>query len=87
MSEAEKEKQSFDFEAHRRTAIDEYRKQRNSYEQFAEEVRNILIEAINGRGIRISDIQFRAKTLDSFGKKAITPSETARQGSLNMRML
>lgn len=75
MTETEKDKPAFDFERHRQTAVEEYRRQLSTYEQFSEEVRDILADATNARRIRVSDFQFRAKTIDSFGKKASTPSE------------
>lgn len=75
MTDTDKEKAAFDFEAHRRAAVEDYRRRFNLYESFAGEVKEILDQAIIARGIRASDIQARAKTTDSFGKKVITPSE------------
>jgi ppGpp synthetase/RelA/SpoT-type nucleotidyltranferase len=75
MTNAEKDKTSFDFEAHRNIYTEEYRRRRNLYEEFSRAVNEILADAINTRGLRASDIQFRAKTIESFGKKAMRPSE------------
>jgi putative GTP pyrophosphokinase len=75
VTDTDKEKATFDFESHRRVAVEDYRRQLSLYESFAREVKEILDQAIISRGIRASDIQARAKTTESFGKKAITPSE------------
>ena len=65
----------FDFEAHRRTAVEQYGRKKDLYQDFAETVRDILADAIASRGLRVNDIQFRAKELESFGKKSIAPKE------------
>jgi putative GTP pyrophosphokinase len=75
VSDIEKEKSPFDFEAHRQRAVEQYGRKKDLYEEFAEAAKNILAVATQSRGSRISEIQFRAKEVASCGKKAITPSE------------
>ena len=65
----------FDFDAHRRSAVEQYGRRRDLYRDFAETVMYILADSIRTRGLRVNDIQFRAKELESFGKKATTPNE------------
>jgi len=56
----------FDFEAHRRAAVDQYQKRGPLYESFAEVVKAILGEALRNRRIKVASIEARAKTLESF---------------------
>jgi ppGpp synthetase/RelA/SpoT-type nucleotidyltranferase len=67
---------SFDFEAHRRAAIDEYAKVRPLYEEFSRTVANILTEALTRKGVKVHSIQGRAKELESFGQKVMRHSDT-----------
>jgi putative GTP pyrophosphokinase len=71
----ESEVPRFDFEAHGRSAVEQYGKKRSKYQEYAQTVRDILADAVRGRDLRVNDIQFRAKDVDSFGKKAMTPSD------------
>jgi putative GTP pyrophosphokinase len=64
----------FDFERHRLQAIEQYQKARPLYEEFAHVVRNVLSEALRVNHIKVHSIEARAKTIESFGKKASTPS-------------
>jgi putative GTP pyrophosphokinase len=73
----EKTTSQFDFELHSKSAVDQYRKKRELYDDFTIEIENILREAIETHGLKINDIQGRAKTEESFGKKAAAPSEQA----------
>jgi putative GTP pyrophosphokinase len=66
---------SFDFEAHRRQAVDAYAKVRSKNQEFGFAVRNILREATERKELKVHSIEARAKSLDSFGGKAIRPSE------------
>ena len=75
MAEITKEKPPFDFESHRKTAVERYAKRRQLYDDFSQEIKSILTEAIESRGLKINEIQSRAKDEKSFGKKAATPSE------------
>lgn len=75
MNEAAENTPIFDFEAHRQKAIDAFAKVRGKYQDFAFAVRNILREAIERRQLKVHSIEARAKSLDSFGDKAMRPSE------------
>ncbi len=68
--------QVFDFEAHRRTAIDKYARVRPLYESFAAVVRQILRESIAARSLKIHSIEARAKSLETLGAKVMKPSES-----------
>jgi len=61
MSEIIKERIPFDFEAHRKTAVEQFAKKRKLYEEFAWEIENILTEALESRNLKINAIQSRAK--------------------------
>jgi putative GTP pyrophosphokinase len=65
----------FDFEEHRRRAVEEYARKRGQYLDFAHTVQQIMHDAIKVKELRVNDIQFRAKEVDSYGEKVMTPSE------------
>jgi putative GTP pyrophosphokinase len=67
---------SFDFEAHRRSAVDAYAKVRSLYEEFSRTITNILTEALGRKGVKVHSIQGRAKELESFGQKVMRHSDT-----------
>ena len=71
----EEQEDTFNFEEHRRTAIEEYLRIRPQYEDFAKAVREILVQALMAKDIAVNSIEARAKEPDSFGKKAETLSE------------
>ena len=75
VDETVKERVPFDFESHRKMAVEQYAKKRQLYDDFSWEIKNILEEAIETSNLKINDIQCRAKDETSFGKKAMTPSE------------
>ena len=75
MSEIIKERVPFDYESHRRNAVEQFGRKRELYEDFAWTVRDILADAIDARGLKVNEIQWRAKDVKSFGKKAMTPNE------------
>jgi putative GTP pyrophosphokinase len=64
----------FDFDRHREAAIRRYRFVKGLYEEFAEVLRHILGEALAAAVVKIHSIEARAKSLESFGKKASRPS-------------
>lgn len=66
----------FNFENHRRDAIEAYRRTRDTYAQFAEGVRFILRAALDAEAVTYLSIEARAKDLDSFGDKAAKALET-----------
>lgn len=75
MNDNEDQPEQFDFETHRLKAIAAYQKIRPLYEEFAEVLRNVLSEAFSTSGVQVHSVEARAKEIDSFGKKASTPSE------------
>ena len=66
---------AFNFEAHRKSAVEQYEKKRQVYEDFAFTVRDILSDAAETRSLKINVIQCRAKERESFARKAATPDE------------
>ena len=76
--EEEQEKQ-FNFAEHQRTAVEEYFRVRPQYEDFAQAVKEILVQALKVRGIAVNSVEARAKEIESFGAKAETPSENNLQ--------
>lgn len=67
-------KRVFDIDEHREAAIRRYRFVKGLYEEFAEVLRHILGEALNAASVKIHSIEARAKSIESFGKKAVRPS-------------
>jgi ppGpp synthetase/RelA/SpoT-type nucleotidyltranferase len=65
----------FDFDAHRRKAVDGYEAVRDGYAECAEAVRLVLKTVLDVEKINVLSIEARAKEVDSFGEKAITPSD------------
>ena len=65
----------FDFDDHRRKAVEEYEKVRRRYEDCAEAVYTVLKTALSVEGLKVHTIEPRAKSPDSFGRKATTPAE------------
>lgn len=63
----------FDFEKHRLQAIAEYQKARPLYLEYADVVKNVLAETFKAKTIKVNSIERRAKTVDSFGRKAAVP--------------
>ena len=66
---------TLDFEAHQATAIKEYTPKYQFYQDFAEVMRDILNKALDQISVKDHSIEARAKTPESFGRKAATPSE------------
>ena len=73
--DSEGQGESFNFEEHRRTAVEKYLDIRPQYEVFARVVREILVQALMAKDIAVNSIDARAKEPESFGAKAETPSE------------
>ena len=71
----EEQEEQFNFAEHRRTAVEEYLRERPRYEAFARAVREILVQALRAADIMVNLIEARAKEPESFGAKAETPSE------------
>ena len=72
---AEEQQEPFNFEEHRRTAIEKYLRVRSRYEAFAGAVREILVQALAAKDILVNSIEARAKEPGSFGTKAEAQSE------------
>jgi len=68
----EPQKTPFDAEGHRRTAEAQYTRVRGLYRDFAETVRDILSAALDAAAIRYHSIEARAKSVASFGAKAVS---------------
>jgi putative GTP pyrophosphokinase len=67
---------NFDFDNHRKKAIQDYQKVRDLYLRFSDVVKKILIETVNNSCIKVASIEARAKTIESFANKATLPSES-----------
>lgn len=65
----------FDFNIHRRKAVEAYQKARLQYEELADIVKAVLVGALRAASIKAATIEVRVKTVESFGDKAATPSE------------
>lgn len=68
---------TFDFNAHRLVAEDAYQKKHALYVEFTETVRTLLARALEAERITPHSVEGRAKAVDSFGRKAITPKDEA----------
>jgi ppGpp synthetase/RelA/SpoT-type nucleotidyltranferase len=66
---------TFDFAAHRRAAVEAYQGVRPLYEAFAGVVQRILREALQVSAVAIASIEARAKEVESYGDKAVTPDD------------
>jgi putative GTP pyrophosphokinase len=69
----------FDFERHRRLAVDQYTGVRELYRDCAHAVRGVLDVALQVEQIRVNSVEARGKSVASFGEKA----EAQRDGSAN----
>ncbi|MEV6221925.1 hypothetical protein AB0M13_09770 [Nocardia fluminea] len=61
----------FDFESHRISVEAEYRKVRGAYADFSTVVKSILEVSLENADVLVHSIEERAKSVESFGKKAI----------------
>ncbi len=75
----EEQEEPFSFAEHRRNAVEKYLRVRDQYQELSTAVRDILIQALKARAIRVNSIEARAKDPASFGTKAETPSEVNPQ--------
>ena len=69
------QEEPFNFTEHRRAAVEEYRRVRPRYEDFANAVKEILAQALRARDITVNLVEARAKEPESFGMKAEAQSE------------
>ncbi|HEX3174782.1 MAG TPA: hypothetical protein VHQ43_11265 [Solirubrobacterales bacterium] len=74
-AEAASSDDNFDFDAHRRDAVDQYQGVRQEFEDCSQAVYSVLQTALAEEdGILIHSLEARAKSADSFGRKAALPS-------------
>lgn len=66
----------FDIEAHRQRAEQSYQRVRPQYEALAQSVKEIMSDAFEAASVKVASIEARAKTVESFGKKASEPADT-----------
>ena len=67
--------ETFDFDSHSRTSLEEYQKLRPLYSDFSDTVLSILTRAFNNANIKPHSIQARAKTPESFVGKVLKRSK------------
>lgn len=75
MTDESRDTEVFDFVTHAASALERYRAVRPDYELLAGVAKRLLSEMLMASGIRVHSIESRAKSLESFSKKAETPSE------------
>ncbi|MCK5245319.1 hypothetical protein KAR02_00360 [Candidatus Bipolaricaulota bacterium] len=75
MPEETQQSSGFDFDAHRARAVEDYQCLRHVYEDFAKVVQDILQQALRTASIKVASIEARAKTIDSFGDKALEAAD------------
>ena len=66
---------AFDFDDHRRKAVEAYERVRRGYEDCADAVYTVLKTALAVEELKVHTIEPRAKSADSFGRKATIPAE------------
>jgi ppGpp synthetase/RelA/SpoT-type nucleotidyltranferase len=65
----------FDFAAHRQLAVDAYQPLLPLYDDYARAVYSILKARLEADGVTVNSVEYRAKSVDSFGDKAQKPSD------------
>lgn len=65
----------FDFDNHKKEAISEYTKVRPIFKAFSDVIKSIVNECVSNNTILVHSVEARAKTVESFGDKAIIPSK------------
>lgn len=75
MESSEIGSEEFDFDAHRRRAVEAYQRVRSLYKAYADVIRAVLVETLRASSINVASIEVRAKAIDSFADKAATPAE------------
>jgi ppGpp synthetase/RelA/SpoT-type nucleotidyltranferase len=66
--------QPFDFGSHARIAVEQYQRRRPLYSDFTAAIEGILEEALASRNIKVASVEGRAKSIESFARKASEPS-------------
>jgi putative GTP pyrophosphokinase len=76
LTASESDGESFDFDEHRRRATDEYKEKVRFYEECARAVYAVLTTALAVASVDVHSVEARAKSVESFGRKASRPSDT-----------
>jgi ppGpp synthetase/RelA/SpoT-type nucleotidyltranferase len=76
MDPNETSEEPFDFARHKLDATNEYQKKRSLYRTFSGVIKTILGESLSTANIKVASIEERAKSIDSFAKKAGSRSPT-----------
>lgn len=76
MADTSKETPNFDFDAHRQSAIAEYKKIYPLYEEFVKTAKEMISTILTRADVRYQSIEARAKKIDEFGKKAAKSLES-----------
>jgi len=69
------ESESFNFDAHRQRALDTYEPRRQEFAECAQAVRSVIASLLKDERVLHQSLEARAKTTESFGRKAASPSE------------
>lgn len=67
--------EGFDFVAHRQVAVDAYQPRVGLYEDYALAIHSIIKARLEADGVKVNALEYRAKTVESFGSKASKPSD------------
>ena len=65
----------FDFAGHRQRAIEAYRRVAETYKAYSAAVFAILKACMDSQDLKAHSIEYRAKEIESFGDKALRPSD------------
>ncbi len=68
--------QPFDFQAHRREAVEQYQTVRRRYVEYSDSIKDIIKKALAHSQIKVASVEARAKSITSYGRKASEPSDT-----------
>jgi ppGpp synthetase/RelA/SpoT-type nucleotidyltranferase len=68
--------QPFDFQAHRRRAVEQYQTVRRRYAEYSQSIKDIIKKALTKSEIKVASVEARAKSIRSYGRKASEPSDT-----------
>lgn len=66
---------TFDFQAHRREAVEQYQKVRRRYIEYSGSIKDIIRKALANSQIKVASVEARTKSIKSFGRKASEPSD------------
>jgi ppGpp synthetase/RelA/SpoT-type nucleotidyltranferase len=66
---------AFDFQAHRRQAVEQYEKVRRRYVEYSRSIKDIIRKALANSQIKVASVEARTKSVKSFARKASEPSD------------